>query len=730
MNLKQNNLPFVDEAVVDVSHGLGIPFGGIGTGYAVFGKYGFVNVNFNSTPDLEQIRNNTSWEYTKQPLQSPEFALVLAEGTEKLLLQETQLPWLPGVQPVKSVKAYAMLPKGYFRFEPPDAWNIILQASAFAPLIPYDLDQSSIPVQVFDVEISNQSGRVRGFELTLTYAESLQTEGDIAVFNDHGVANGQIAFAIDGGAANERGVTVSFQLNPSDAKRFRCYIAWYYPAFKTPSPHATDTYQRYYTKNFTDVIGVIHTAIQAAEGWSAAIDAWHDAYDVPLYFKRLWFSSLSSIICSTMLSSDPYFFEIETPHPWINTMDVTVYSSWLYLIHWPELERMDMEQYFKAMPTTGPDTGFVWHSLWNEGADYMEEPLFPARIYRDYLWFGDREWLVKAFEYLVLACKRAYRNDTYQYLLVSDHGNQSYDMWKMPGINAYVNNAWIHSLYALSRISEILGRPIAVAGMPVGELLPKAVRSFDGLLWNEAGQYWNCFYRTPHASQANVAEASFLDQLIGKWVLAIDRDLPELLPAEKVRQALQSLYRNNLVYDPENGFRGWANGMLPDGKPDLESGYHSRTCWLGAQLNLGSLLGECGEETAALDVFQSLESSLRDHHLAVGEWNQSVTANRKSGTLPEEPSKDTPRFPPYPRYKCCWEYLVRILGFKLNERYILLQPFKTINFKLKEIRLGGVTLTVNVMSEWTKVFVDGKESDLPLQLDRSHGKYVVEFNTV
>jgi hypothetical protein len=40
---------------VDVSHGLGIPFGGIGTGYLAFGKYGFVKVNFNSNPDPETL---------------------------------------------------------------------------------------------------------------------------------------------------------------------------------------------------------------------------------------------------------------------------------------------------------------------------------------------------------------------------------------------------------------------------------------------------------------------------------------------------------------------------------------------------------------------------------------------------------------------------------------------------------------------------------------------------
>lgn len=35
---------------IDISHSIGAPFGGMGTGYGVLGKYGFVLPNFNSTP--------------------------------------------------------------------------------------------------------------------------------------------------------------------------------------------------------------------------------------------------------------------------------------------------------------------------------------------------------------------------------------------------------------------------------------------------------------------------------------------------------------------------------------------------------------------------------------------------------------------------------------------------------------------------------------------------------
>ena len=40
----------ITENWVNVSHSIGVPFGGIGTGYGVLGKFGFVMPNFNSMP--------------------------------------------------------------------------------------------------------------------------------------------------------------------------------------------------------------------------------------------------------------------------------------------------------------------------------------------------------------------------------------------------------------------------------------------------------------------------------------------------------------------------------------------------------------------------------------------------------------------------------------------------------------------------------------------------------
>lgn len=60
--------------MVDVSHGPGIPFGGIGAGFSVFGKYGFVDVYFDG-----RHLNANDWRIDRAPTEKPAFAFQLTD---------------------------------------------------------------------------------------------------------------------------------------------------------------------------------------------------------------------------------------------------------------------------------------------------------------------------------------------------------------------------------------------------------------------------------------------------------------------------------------------------------------------------------------------------------------------------------------------------------------------------------------------------------------------------
>ena len=485
-----------------------------------------------------------------------------------------------------------------------EAAGFEVEVLCFTPLIPHQLQESATPAMCMEIRVKNRADHPAVYTLELHLPQ--QTAAMAVSF-----AGGSRRVELPVPACGEAQVNAAF--------------AWYYPDFNTPSPMLKDAFRRYYTLNFTDAQAALDYDLGRHDSWKAQIAAWQDSFCVPSAFKRMWFSSLSSVITSTMMSTEPMFFEIETPHAWVNTMDVTIYSSWIYMINWPEIEKLDMYQFRRAIPKEGEDKGLVWHSLWDDKCDYVEEPCFITRIYRDYLWYNDKKFLQDMVEPVEMAFQRVYGQRRYDDLIEGKPGNQSYDVWKMPGVATYVNMLWLYARHSLERINQIVDADIFFKGEGPAEILERAKVSFVKYLWNQEREYFNCFYRTEGARDVSIPESVFTDQMFGRWLMLIEKDLDPIISLEQIRKSVLYIYHNNVIDDPENHFRGWSNGQLPDHVPCMDDRqYHVKTCWLGAQLNLASVLGELGYEAEMLDVFYSLEKSLGNDHLAVGEWNKSM----------------------------------------------------------------------------------------------------------
>lgn len=680
---------------INVSHSIGAPFGGMGTGYGVLGKYGFVLPNFNSIPCVgryDRYCDLPNYDYLDLHGNDRKnfLRLHIKNGEREYAFQSEALD--DTTIPADTFTSYSFLPFTEHVAEYNEA-NFRVGMLTYSPLIAYDISESSIPALCMEICITNQSDRDMDLELSFMLSEQCAGSGMKVGFAD--------------------GSTVcKVQLRPGERTEVVVILAWYYPEFQTPSAVMTEVYHRYYTLRFDGVEAVWQYALEHRDRWKQRMLRWQASFECPAEFKRLWFASLSSVITSSMLSTDPYFFEIESPHPFVNTMDVTIYSAWIYLVNWPEIEKMDMYEYRKAIPKSGEDQGFVWHSLWSDRADYVEEPCYLTRIYRDYLWFNDKKFLKDMQRPVQDALNRIYKQSLWNGLVESKHGNQSYDVWKMPGISAYVNMPWLYALYSVMKMNAAIGSDVQPGEKNAAEVLDEAKSSFVKYLWDNERGYFHCFYRTEGGSQVSVPESAFTDHLFGRWLLLIERNLDALLPMEMIRKSAEFVYHNNLIDDPEHDFRGWSNGRLPDGTPCMDQKqHHVKSCWIGAQLNMGSVLGELGDENAAMDVFASLERSLHNNHLAVGEWNQTITEDAKSCISPEEPSKDTPRFPAYPRYKSSWEYLIRILGLKVDEKMMELHPFHGFDFAIHDVILAGCELNVSVQRNWNMVVVDGETSE-------------------
>lgn len=710
----------LDPSIVDVSHAEGVPIGTLGSGHSVFGRNGFSRVAFSGPPDM-----GPRFDELRFPAA---FAFFLSEGNCSYVLQETAPLWRNRAGRFESasmerVLAFAELPKAHYRFEHATL-ELDLAMSAYSPLIAHDINTSSIPVQVFEITVRNRATRARRLEVRLSHAEAMTVHASACRLVHK---EGQIAFAPDGGDVDRHGAYFELEVDPGGRRTVRFIVAWYFPEFRTPSPAAPAVYRRYYAQRYENALDVARLALECATKWSLSIDEWRASFEVPPEMKRLWFSSLSSVITSTMLSDDPYFFAIEAPHDWVNTMDVAVYANWVYLVNWPELERMDLNQHLSIVSLEGEKAGFVCHSQWNDASHYAEEPTFLTRLWRAHRWFNDTAWLRGAALAAHAAANYAHRHESFEHLLSSQQGNQSYDEWMMPGVSSYVNVAWLYALHALSGIGHAVGASFEVGGIEVTDLIERVRANLLRWLWSYQDHgYFRCFHRTPESANVSVEDTVFTDQLFGRWVLGVDESASTVLADGYLTAALSTIYETNLLEDRGTGFRGWANGVLPGGRVDVISGYHARTCWLGAQINLASLLGSVGDETRSLDVFRSIEKSLGMNHLAVGEWNRAIDAKRRAVVL-DEWGKDTPRFPPYPRYTSSWEYLVRILGLTMDEDNLYLHPFRSLRFALRGVSLAGALLSVRVEPNWKRALVAGAEVGLPVTLRRDIAIHSVEF---
>lgn len=702
---------------VDVSQSQGVPLGGLGNGYVMYGKYGFIRANLDSWPDKYSYGFGTPesiWGYYKKPdakFEAPwEFVITEGENKWRLIADGS----LDGFE---YMTAFAYLPKSVFNLTDENkGFNVTIKA--FTPLIPHELIISNTPVQIFDITIQNERSEKRKIDFSI-FHKALKGKGrkGMVLFND---GKGNVAFFIEDGKINKNEAYKYLELEPGESETLRCYIAWYYPQFK----HVKDDF-RFYTEHYKNVFEVIQTARENSDKWLERIDKWHNSFDVEPAIKKMWFASLSSVMTSTMLGKGGTFYEVETPHGFLNTMDVNCYSSWVYLINWPELEKNDIDQYLNIIHKDGEMKGYVWHSAVKDKTDYVEEPCFLTRLYRDYMWFNDKEWLDKVFPFAKLAVDRVYSAAGYKYLINSDHGNQSYDMWKMPGLSAYINATWVYGLHSYSKMSEILGVDTELGGEDIQRFKENALANFDKLLWNENG-YYNCFYRTPTAHKSGNPTTIFTDQLFGRWMLGIVKDANGVLPVDKVKSAIYSIYKHNLIVDEKADFRGWANALKPGRNID-KSGEHAYMFWFGAQFDLASLLALNGKEEESMDVMKSVEHSLHNNHLAAGEWNMILSEDLSVGRSTIEPGKDTARFPAYPRYKSCWEYLNRMLGMQIDEDYFYFNPFRSSDFSIKDVELAGTLFTVNVEKGWTRILLNGTEVNGDCKVDRDFDNVTLDF---
>ena len=734
----------------DISDSIGAPFGGFGTGYVVYGRYGFTNWNVDGYPDKQQTSEYPKTKlynyYNENPDESP-VVLFIEKGGNRKLLQTRKSAFAPG-EPCTDFKMYVLMPYGKVKMSAQE--NTDVSMLLYSSVKPHDINRTSIPSCVFEITIANKSGEDAEYILGIDYDKNIFTaveDNELTVLRQK---SGEVSFGFKGGKNGKIIVKV-----PADSEKTVIGdFSWYYPIFETPRVSRNDIiirqqtvsyeeydkapvpYKRNYVNRYANASEVARDALASYQMWKLDIDKWHDSLDVPDDCSRIWFGSYASVITATMYSSEGYVFEAEQPHGFVNTMDVSVYSTWIYMINWPEVERKDLEMFISAIPMKGIAAGKVWHSLWEDGAHYVEEAIYAVRIWRYGLWSGDKQFLRSAFPSVKAALTFMYESEGIGSLIENRKGTQSYDAWKMPGIGVYVNSQWIYALFSLKRICEIIGEEPVLCNRNLYEFIDTAVKEFNEQLWDAEGGYWHAYKPTENSLQLPYGNAVFGDQLFGHWAVMLDPESEKILDGIKEKSALRKIYTHNRIFTPDKTYSCWANGMLPEKEKTVRiqsdydgdefiCGYHALTCWICTQVELASMLGYFGMDDASREVFSEVSKGIGKNVLAAGEYNRSLDANLQATDTDIEIGKDTPRFPPYPRYKSSWEYLACLLGLKMTMDEMIFSPLHNTDFNINGVILAGVRLNISVQSGWTECFVNGVKTD-PV-VSRTANEITLEF---
>ena len=731
----------------DISESRGAPFGGFGTGFFVYGRFGFVNFDLDGFPEAEQTAHYPDtdlWGYYDETAEAGPVALYLCDGDETYLMQTRTSPVCDG-KPCTDFTMEAAMPLG--RCAMKAGADLSVKAEIYSSVKPHDIERTSVPAAVFEITVCNKSDKSREIRLGLAHDKNEFTADstDARILRRE---SGNIFFGFESGKAAE-----SFTLGAGEEKTVVAALGWYFPSFTTPGISPNDvifrqmkidhydagenqgSYTRNYTLRYASAADAAAQALREHATWKEDIEKWHASFNVPDEVSHIWFGSYASLITASLYTTEGFYFDIEQPHGCMNTMDVSVYSTWIYMVNWPEMERRDLEQYVAAIPRTGETAGKVWHSLWADGAHYVEEATYTIRTWRYVLWSGDTEFLKKALPSVKMALEYMYRAEGLGSLINNEHGNQSYDGWMMPGIGAYVNNQWLYALYAYKQMCLAAGEKTELCGRDLDEFLASAVKEYNDILWDEKGGYWHTYRCTDKSIDLPFGEAIFTDQLFGHWVLMIDPGSEAVLDGNRERSALKTIYEHNRITTPDGAYSCWTNGMMPDKERTIEidmtdtepviCGFHALVCWVGTELVFASMLSRFGLETESRDVLENLSRGMGKNVLAVGEFNRMLDKNGEATICFREPGKDTPRFPPYPRYKASWEYLVTMLGMKMTLTEFTFSPAKDTDFSVTGVTLAGTEFDVTVKKGWTRCLVNGTES-APV-FPRSLKKVTLEF---
>lgn len=335
-------------------------------------------------------------------------------------------------------------------------------------------------------------------------------------------------------------------LKPGEKKNIRFILTWYFPNHITEKGEKLGHYYENLYKSSLDANRFL--AENYDKVYKSSVDFAELMYcaDLPDFYADAWTSNLSPLIKSSVYLKNGKFGLWEgLGYCGLHTTDITYHASFSLISLFPDLQKKQMKMGAEYQRKDGrvhhlfkPDMKSTDKSF--ERVDMNMQ--FVLMVLRDYLFTGDREYLIFLWDNVRRAMESMEALDADKDGLPDcDTKRNTYDAWNFSGTPAYISVLWLAALKAAGIIAEIVGEKSYADKW--NEILEKGKKSLEDRLWN--GEYYNLW-----RNEDETDESLMTDQLDGEWFLRM-MGVEGNICDERVRSVLKTIFAQN--FDGESG---------------------------------------------------------------------------------------------------------------------------------------------------------------------------------
>ena len=396
-------------------------------------------------------------------------------------------------------------------------------------------------------------------------------------------------------------------LAPGETKNIRFVLTWYFPNhFSEDGKKLGHYYENLYGNALEANRFLLENHDSICEKVTAFTELLYDT-DLSEIYADSCSSNLSQLVkCSNYIKNGNFGLWEGLGYCGFHTTDITYHASFGLINLFPDLHKKQM----KTGAGFQREDGRVHHVILpdfesvDNGYDRVDMNMqFVLMVLRDYLFTGDREYLLSLWDNVKKAM------DSIEELDRDDDGlpdhdtkRNTYDAWNFSGASAYISILWLAALKAAVMIAQKAEDTLRAEKWSC--LLEKGKHSLEEKLWN--GEYYNLWVNGDQTD-----ESLMTDQLDGEWFLRM-MGIGGNLSDDRIRKVIQTIFDKN--FDAEAGL---VNASCSEHKKTTMHTY--KNCQAGAVwTGIGYVFSALAFSVGLDEISDRITASIYDNQLRLG----------------------------------------------------------------------------------------------------------------